>query len=98
MRRAISMGTGDNDYADFRLFKSDFNSANGAGAFEAQVFGVPEPSSLRLGVVLVVAWLGSTRRYARSTFGDRKYVAHRAPVNDRRLFSFPGQPSKGLGP
>jgi hypothetical protein len=34
-----------NNYSDFRLFKSDFNIANGAGAFEA-LAGVPEPATL----------------------------------------------------
>ncbi|BBO31617.1 matrixin family metalloprotease [Lacipirellula parvula] len=38
---------GDNDVADFRLFKSIFNSVNGAGAFE-NLLRVPEPSSLLL--------------------------------------------------
>ena len=73
-------GDGDNDYADFRLFKSDFNLANGAGSFEAQVLGVPEPSSLRLVAALAMAWLGGTRRIyntklgrcLHSTLGDRK--------------------------
>jgi hypothetical protein len=58
-------GDGDNDVADFRLFKSDFNSANGAGAFEAQVLDVPEPGSLRLVAALTVAWLAAFRRRRR---------------------------------
>jgi hypothetical protein len=33
------------NHADFRLFKTDYNAANGAGAFQALV-GVPEPVTL----------------------------------------------------
>jgi hypothetical protein len=36
-----------NNYTDFRLFKADYNIANGAGAFEALV-GVPEPATFAL--------------------------------------------------
>jgi hypothetical protein len=39
---------GDNDHADFLLFKRDYNAANGASAFESHVLRVPEPSALRL--------------------------------------------------
>ena len=35
------------NHTDFRLFKTDFNAANGAGAFEA-LASVPEPSTLML--------------------------------------------------
>jgi hypothetical protein len=42
---------GDNDHNDFRLFKSDFNAANGAGAFNALV---PEPATFILGLVSFV--------------------------------------------
>jgi hypothetical protein len=47
---------GDNDLADFRLFKSIFNSLNGSGAFESML-SVPEPSTLLLacGVSAVLA-------------------------------------------
>jgi hypothetical protein len=55
-------GDGDNDVADFRLFKRDFNSANGAGAFEAQVLGVPEPSSLQLVLAMAAVWLAGLYR------------------------------------
>ena len=44
------------DYTDFRLFKADFNAANGAGAFEAMA-GVPEPATLTffvLGCAVIV--------------------------------------------
>jgi hypothetical protein len=36
----------DNDFADFRLFKSDYNTANGAGALEALAGQVPEPATM----------------------------------------------------
>ncbi|HEX6960582.1 MAG TPA: PQQ-dependent sugar dehydrogenase [Lacipirellula sp.] len=41
-------GDQDNDFADFRLFKADFNAANGLGAFEALTGIVPEPSAATL--------------------------------------------------
>jgi hypothetical protein len=37
-------GDGDNDRDDFRMFKQDFNAANGPGAFEA-LLHVPEPTA-----------------------------------------------------
>jgi hypothetical protein len=43
---------GDNDHLDFRLFKNDFNAANGAGAFNALVAGLPEPAT---GMLVLVA-------------------------------------------
>ena len=42
---------GRNDRFDFAQFKSLFDAANGAGAFNAWSTGVPEPSSL---IVLVI--------------------------------------------
>jgi hypothetical protein len=39
---------GDNDVADFVLFKTDYDVANGAGAFNAMLAGVPEPSTVML--------------------------------------------------
>jgi hypothetical protein len=47
-------GDGDNDYADFKLFKKDYNAVNGAGAFEAMVAGTPEPAAASLAVVAAV--------------------------------------------
>jgi hypothetical protein len=49
------------NYTDFRLFKTDFNAANGAGAFEA-LAGVPEPSSLVLMLCGCAALLRKARR------------------------------------
>ncbi|MDC0935827.1 PEP-CTERM sorting domain-containing protein [Pirellulales bacterium] len=39
---------GDNDVDDFRLFKTAYDDANGAAAFDAMLNSVPEPSSLAL--------------------------------------------------
>ena len=50
---------GDNDFADFQLFKLDFNAANGEGALEA-VIGIPEPSTLAVALVALLA--GSVHR------------------------------------
>ena len=47
---------GDNDYFDFKLFKSAYNLTNGAGEFE-QLLPVPEPQMLVLvGATLPVCW------------------------------------------
>ncbi|HEX2476495.1 MAG TPA: LamG-like jellyroll fold domain-containing protein, partial [Lacipirellulaceae bacterium] len=50
-----------NNRLDFRLFKTDYNIANGAGAFEA-LTGVPEPSALGLLTLACAALVGSWRR------------------------------------
>jgi hypothetical protein len=56
-------GDGDNDYADFRLFKNDFNTAHGAGAFDAMLLGVPEPGALALALSGAATWsIGRRRR------------------------------------
>jgi hypothetical protein len=39
---------GDNDVADFVLFKTDFEAAQGVGSFEAMLAAVPEPSTIGL--------------------------------------------------
>ena len=47
---------GDNDYFDFKLFKSAYNLTNGAGAFE-RLLPVREPQMLVLvGATLPVCW------------------------------------------
>jgi hypothetical protein len=66
---------GDNDHADFLLFKRDFNAANGLGAFEAQVLGVPEPATLRPIVVCFAAWLIDWRRASLKHHGFRRQAA-----------------------
>ena len=39
---------GDNDLTDFVNFKTDYDAANGAGAFNAMLANVPEPSTMAL--------------------------------------------------
>ncbi|MBN1854206.1 MAG: PEP-CTERM sorting domain-containing protein [Pirellulales bacterium] len=41
-------GDGDNDLVDFGIFRGAYDVANGSGAFDAMVAGVPEPASLVL--------------------------------------------------
>jgi hypothetical protein len=48
-------GDGDNDFADFRLFQSDYVAANGLAAFRA-LFSVPEPQSMVLVLMLGAAF------------------------------------------
>ncbi len=51
-------GDGDNDYDDFRRFKSDYIWKNGESAFAALFRGaVPEPSSFGLAAIAAVAGL-----------------------------------------
>ena len=45
----------DNDVVDFGLFKTDFDLAQGAGAFAAMVENVPEPTAALLMLVGVIA-------------------------------------------
>jgi len=54
---------GDNDYDDFKLFKSTFNLINGAGAFDQMLAQVPEPQALvMIAAALPVIWLTRGRR------------------------------------
>lgn len=54
---------GDNDYDDFKLFKSAYNLTNGAGAFEQLLLQVPEPPVLVLvGAALPMLWRMRGRR------------------------------------
>jgi serralysin len=46
---------GDNDLADFRLFKNLFDAANGVSAFARLVEGVPEPGALSMLAMIAVA-------------------------------------------
>lgn len=52
-----------NDHADFVIFKTAFDAANGSGAFAAMITAVPEPSAEFLGLCLLVV--------AASTDGSR---------------------------
>jgi hypothetical protein len=49
------------NHTDFRLFKADFNTANGAGAFEA-LAAVPEPTTIVLLIVGCLAVLSNRPR------------------------------------
>jgi hypothetical protein len=55
-----------NNFADFQIFKQQFNALNGAGALEAIIAGgnvaVPEPSTLVMGAALACGVLGLRRR------------------------------------
>ena len=57
-------GDGANDFFDFRLFESDYESYNGAGAFQAMLSGelVPEPSGVALALLASPALLGRRLR------------------------------------
>ncbi|WP_197529879.1 PQQ-dependent sugar dehydrogenase [Botrimarina mediterranea] len=55
-------GDGDNDFDDFRLFQQLFDSANGAGAFAKAIGVVPEPSSLLIGSVAILAVVSRPQR------------------------------------
>jgi hypothetical protein len=52
----------DNDFADFRLFKSDFIAANGEAAFAALVGAVPEPNSVLLLTMATITLAAVNRR------------------------------------
>jgi hypothetical protein len=55
-----------NDHADFVLFKTAFEAANGSGTFANLLHAVPEPSAL-IGVSVACVWLlGGRRRLAAS--------------------------------
>ena len=53
---------GDNDVNDFALFKGDYDLVNGAGAFNAMLAGVPEPSTAVLVLFAVLAACASRSR------------------------------------
>jgi hypothetical protein len=52
---------GDNDHADFLLFKRDYNTANGAGAFESRLLRVPERTTWGLAVGFAACLLTAGR-------------------------------------
>jgi hypothetical protein len=66
-------GDGYNNYVDPQLFTTYYKDAHGLGAFEAMVASVPEPGSLLLLAVGVVAWWGWRRIKTGSTHQDRSY-------------------------
>jgi hypothetical protein len=52
---------GDNDFTDFRQFKTDFDAANGLGAFQAMLAHVPEPAAAPFALMGFVATLFASR-------------------------------------
>jgi hypothetical protein len=73
-------GDGVNDFADFRLFQSDYIAANGLAAFRA-LFTVPEPTS---GVLLMFGALSLLLRRRLSAKIDE--AASRCPQSARRIY------------
>jgi hypothetical protein len=59
-------GDNANDFTDFRIFKADYDAANGVGAFAAMSGVVPEPSAIVLAAFGAIA-AATTRRSPRST-------------------------------
>jgi hypothetical protein len=59
-----------NNHADFVLFKTAFDSANGSGAFDAMLASIPEPSSMLLVVGAGLITLPSLRRSRPTTRVD----------------------------
>jgi hypothetical protein len=57
-------GDQDNDYGDFRIFKRDYDAANGEGALAALAGAVPEPSGAALAALAVAGGLVRRRRGA----------------------------------
>jgi hypothetical protein len=57
-------GDGSNGFADFRMFKADFNAWNGADAFTTMLQSIPEPGSASM--LAGGAALLSLRRTAKS--------------------------------
>ncbi len=58
-------GDGDNDVFDFSLFKGDFDAANGIGAFEAMLAGVPEPAGVILLLTAILSLFAMGGRHTR---------------------------------
>jgi glucose/arabinose dehydrogenase len=63
-RRGDLDGDGDNDVHDFRIFKADYEQANGLGSFALLGEGVPEPNSISL-LGIALATLVRHRRAVR---------------------------------
>jgi hypothetical protein len=52
-----------NDHADFKLFKSLFDAANGSGSFVAMLATIPEPSSALVAWSAALLTLAAARRF-----------------------------------
>jgi hypothetical protein len=61
-------GDADSDFADFRLFKSDFDAANGAGAFDSMVARLPEPASAALALAAALVCMTSRQRSSKARY------------------------------
>ncbi|WP_428307714.1 dockerin type I domain-containing protein [Lacipirellula sp.] len=55
-------GDGQNNHADFLIFKTSYDASNGAGAFVAMVAAVPEPSAALLAALAGVGLLVRNRK------------------------------------
>jgi hypothetical protein len=70
-----------NNHADFAAFKAIYDSANGAGAFDAMLAAVPEPSTCALTVPIAAMLLGALRR-RRNGLVQRKVSGFGCQVSD----------------
>ena len=50
-----------NDHADFALFKTAFETSNGAGSFASGITQVPEPASALLSIWITFAGISSRK-------------------------------------
>jgi hypothetical protein len=63
-RRGELTGDANVNFNDWAVFRTAYNAANGAGAFEALLAQVPEPSTCGIALVLISIVLGWMRRRA----------------------------------
>ncbi|MGD9635012.1 MAG: PQQ-dependent sugar dehydrogenase [Pirellulales bacterium] len=68
-------GDNDNDYNDFKLFKADYIQVNGAAAFAALVQNVPEPGTVSLAMICLLA-CGTGRRRRLQPLRDSMHTIH----------------------
>ena len=62
-------GDGDNDFDDFVLFEQGFDAIFGGGSFQAMLTGVPEPSSLAMGLMSLIGAVALRHRKRQSILG-----------------------------
>jgi hypothetical protein len=82
-------GDGDNDVTDFSLFKEDYDAANGAGAFQAMLASVPEPSSTLLFLLGGLALVARRRRPGARVLGLLLIVPTAMAGVDRAALAVP---------